>query len=124
ERALHTSARGDGGLRRAAQVRVVEVHETVRRRARLPGTAELIPRGTGLLRAHRAEHLADGLAVADHDLVLAADLAALGLDPDPARRTHQRHRDLARGADDLERGGAARGRDAAPREEGAAPDGR
>ena len=45
ERALDASARGDGRLRRASEVRVVEVHEAVRGRPHLAALAQLLPRG-------------------------------------------------------------------------------
>jgi hypothetical protein len=56
ERSLDARGRGDRGLRAAAQVGVVEVHEPVRGGAHLAALPQLRPRLHRLVRAHRGQH--------------------------------------------------------------------
>ncbi len=120
---LDARARGDGGLGGSAEVRVIEVDEAVRGGAHLAALAHLLPVDDRALRAHDAEHLPDGVAVADDDAVDAAHLARLGADVEAAGGADERHRRLVAGAGDLERGRAAGIRESARGQERSPPDG-
>ena len=67
------------------------------------------------------EQRGDGVAVADHHPVRAADLPGLRRDAEPAGRADQGERRLRAGAGDLQRRGAARLGQRAVRQERAAP---
>lgn len=123
EGALDARAGGDGGLGRAAEVRVVEVHEAVHARAHLTALAHLVPLGGDVHRADRLQHAADALGLADDDARHTAHLARLRGDADAAGGADDGHPGLARRAGDLERSRAARLGQAARSEEGSAPDG-
>ena len=114
---------GDGGAGRAAQVGVVEVGQPVRGGPDLAAHPPLLPGQHALVRAHPGEQGADGVAVADHHPVRAADLPRLRGDAEPAGRADQRQRRLRAGAGDLEGGAAARLGQRPVGEERAAPGG-
>src|SRR5690606_31742782 len=123
EGALHPGAGGDGGAGGAAQVRVVEVGQTVGCPAHLAAGAALLPGEDGVVGTHPGEDGADVVAVADDDAVHAADLARLGGDVHPAGRADEGEGGLGAGAGDLQRGGAAGLGEGAAGEEGTAPGG-
>jgi hypothetical protein len=62
----------------------------------------LLPRHHGVVRPEPGEHGADGVTVADDDPVDPTDLAGLGLDAEPAGRSHERQCGLGPRAGDLE----------------------
>ena len=84
--AFDSRAGGDRGLRRATQVRVVKVHETVRRSAHFAALAKFVPRLVTLVTPPmRFEHRADCLTVPDYDAMNSADLASFCRNSQAAR---------------------------------------
>ena len=89
--AFDPRAGGDGGLSGPAQVGVVEIHETVRRRANFSPLTELFPCFDGAVRPHEDEHRADRFAVTDNDTVDSTNFACFGLDAEAAGGTDECH---------------------------------
>ncbi len=123
ERPFDAGAGRDGRLCGAAEVGVVEVHETVDAGTHLATLAELLPRARGARGAHLGEGHADRLAVAHDHAGHAAHFASFRGDADAVCGADERHGRLSRRAADLERRGASGVGQRPGREECAAPDG-
>ena len=123
ECALDAGARGDRGLRAAAQVGVVEVHQPVRRGADLAALPQVLPGGDGGVGTHQAQHRGDLVAVPHDHAVDAAHLAGLRRDLEPPRSADESHRGLVAGAADLEGGRPTGIGERAVRQECTPPDG-
>ena len=123
ERTLHARTSRNSGLRRTTEVRVIEIHKAVDAGANLATLAQLLPLFDRLDRAHRLEHGADGLTVADDDAVHAAHLARFAGNVDAVGRAHERHSRLSTGAHNLEHCGATGIGQAAVSEKRSTPDG-
>src|SRR3954447_7844772 len=89
QRARHPRAGRDRGTRGTTKVRVVEVRESIRRRADLATHPPFLPGEDAVVRAEPGEQRADRIAVTDDDAIDPAYLAGLRRDAEPTCRADE-----------------------------------